>query len=410
MLGSIPIISPLFQALLNTLGWVLATIYRFIPNYGVSIILLTLLIKFLLVPLGVKQIKSMQLMQSIQPKIKDIQKKYKGNKAKTQEETMKLYKEAGVNPLGGCLPLLLQFPILISMYAVIRMPTLEPTTDAAGKSAYIVQNNHLPVDSKLFSNVIEHENTGIIIVNLQCSAGQSGTTAVLNDTEKQPIQPDRPLINGANQEPIPNLTSRSTLDCGDGPVAKIPYFLLLALMVATTYYQQRQMTKASPPSASAGQQQQILKFMPFMFGIFGFTFPAGLVLYWTVSNGFQITQQTLLLRAGHIGPDALDRKMAEQRAKNAAKGTQPEKKGFMARMLEAQQQKGDPKSAKPAPKGGSRDPGSTPPKPSGPRRKPNTGGNKGGGSKGSGGNAKGGGSKGAGPKKRPGGGSDGSAG
>ena len=406
MLGSIPIISPIFQALLDAIGWVLATIYQFIPNYGVAIIILTLLIKFLLVPLGIKQIKSMQHMQAIQPKIKDIQKKYKGNKAKVQEETMKLYKEAGVNPLGGCLPLLLQFPILISMYAVIRMPTLEPTTDTAGQAAYVVMNNHLPVDSKLFSNVIEHENTGVIIVNLQCSAGQSGTTAVLNDTAKQPVEPGRPLINGANNEPLPpNLTSRSTLDCGNGPAAKIPYFLLLALMIATTFYQQRQMTKASPPNAGSSQQQQLLKFMPFMFGIFGFTFPAGLVLYWTVSNGFQIAQQSLLLRAGHIGPDALDRKMAEQRAKNAAKAGQPEKKGFMARMLDqAQQQKDDPKKSKPAPKDGGGRSGSTPPRPSGPRRKPNTGG-----SKGSGGNPKGGGSKGAGPKKRPGGGGDGSA-
>ena len=136
--------------------------------------------------------------------------------------------------------------------------------------------------------------------------------------------------------------------------------------------------------------------MPLMFGIFGFTFPAALVLYWTVSNGFQIGQQFLLMRAGHIGPDALDRRMAEQRAKNAAKGEKPEKKGYMARMLEqAQQQKDDPKGSKPAAKGGK--PAGTPPPPSGPRRKPNTGGSKGGGSKG------------AKPKKRPGGGGDGSA-
>ena len=84
--------------------------------------MLTIVIKVVLLPLGVKQIKSMQAMQAIQPKVKELQKKYKGNKAKVQEETMKLYKEAGVNPLGGCLPLLLQFPILIAMYAVIRAP------------------------------------------------------------------------------------------------------------------------------------------------------------------------------------------------------------------------------------------------------------------------------------------------
>ena len=72
--------------------------YDVIPNYGVAIIILTLVMKFVLFPLGMKQIKSMQHMQALQPKIKDIQKKYKGNKQKAQEETMKLYKEAGVNP------------------------------------------------------------------------------------------------------------------------------------------------------------------------------------------------------------------------------------------------------------------------------------------------------------------------
>ena len=102
----------------------LAWIYDVVGNYGLSIIVLTIVIKVVLLPLGVKQIKSMQAMQAIQPKVKELQKKYKGNKAKVQEETMKLYKEAGVNPLGGCLPLLLQFPILIAMYAVIRAPEL----------------------------------------------------------------------------------------------------------------------------------------------------------------------------------------------------------------------------------------------------------------------------------------------
>ena len=114
-------------------------------------------------------------MQAIQPKVKELQKKYKGNKQKIQEETMKLYKEAGVNPLGGCLPLLLQFPILIAMYAVIRMPLLEAVpAQSATPASYVVQNNHLPVDSRLFADVIEHTNTGMVIINLQCSPAQSG--------------------------------------------------------------------------------------------------------------------------------------------------------------------------------------------------------------------------------------------
>ena len=120
-----------FQALLDAIGWLLASLYDLTGNFGFAIIILTIVFRVVLLPLGIKQIKSMQAMQALQPKIKEIQKKYKGNKQKIQEQTMKLYQEYGVNPLGGCLPLLLQFPILIAMYAVIRAPIPYAETDPA---------------------------------------------------------------------------------------------------------------------------------------------------------------------------------------------------------------------------------------------------------------------------------------
>src|SRR3954463_13995252 len=93
-----------WQTLLNALGWVVAQIYSVIPNYGVTIIVLTVLIRLVLLPLGIRQVRSMQHMQIIQPKVKQLQAKYKGNKTKQQEEIMKLYKEYGVNPFSGCWP------------------------------------------------------------------------------------------------------------------------------------------------------------------------------------------------------------------------------------------------------------------------------------------------------------------
>jgi YidC/Oxa1 family membrane protein insertase len=306
--------SPLFQSLLDGIGWVLAWLYGLVGNYGLAIILLTVAIRVVLLPLGVKQIKSMQAMQAIQPKVKELQKKYKGNKQKAQEETMKLYKESGVNPLGGCLPLLLQFPILISMYAVIRPPTVIPetpeghlATSTEETAKYEIHNNHLPIDSDLFHAVVSHEGTNFLFMNLQCSAAQAGTDVVLKDSEGRQIVAEKPLEVGETEVG----KSRSTLDCGDGIPVKIPYFAILVFMIGTTFYQQRQMTKASPAGAQSSQQQAILKIMPVMFGIFGFTFPAGLVVYWTTSNLWQIGQQAALLRAGHIGPDALERRRQE---------------------------------------------------------------------------------------------------
>ena len=315
--------SPLFQGLLDGIGAVLAWLYSLVGNYGVAIIILTVVIRVILLPLGVKQIKSMQAMQAIQPKVKEIQKKYKNNKQKAQEETMKLYRESGVNPLGGCLPLLLQFPILISMYAVLRAPEVIPQT-ADGQVAqtqeatdhYEIHNNHLPVDSELFRNVVSHEGTGFLFMNLQCSAAQAGNQVPLKDSQGKEIVPEKPLqVDG---EVVGS--SRSSLDCGEGIPVKIPYFAMLAFMIGTTFYQQRQMTKASPAGAQSSQQQAILKIMPIMFGIFGFTFPAGLVVYWTTSNLWQIGQQAALLRAGHIGPDALERRRQEIANKPPKKG------------------------------------------------------------------------------------------
>ncbi|MCX7970791.1 MAG: YidC/Oxa1 family membrane protein insertase [Negativicutes bacterium] len=89
-------------------------------NYGVAIILLTVAIRLALYPLTVKQMKSMRAMQELQPKMKQIQEKYKDNKEKLQRELARLYKEAGVNPLAGCLPLLVQMPILIAIFWAIR--------------------------------------------------------------------------------------------------------------------------------------------------------------------------------------------------------------------------------------------------------------------------------------------------
>ena len=335
-----------WQQLLTGFGWVLAQIYDLVPNYALAIILLTLLIRVLLLPFGIKQIKSMQHMQALQPKIKELQRRFKNNKQKQQEETMKLYREAGVNPLGGCLPLLLTFPFLIAMYAVLRPPVLAPTTTSTGQSAYVVVNNHLPEDSALFRNVVTHQKLDVAGASLQCSLATSGEQVELKDTQGQPIQPGLQILGPGNETLPFDAVSQSTLDCGTSKFPDaIPYVLLIALMVGSGFYQQRQMTKANPPSAQTGPQMAVMKYMPLLFLVWGWQFPAGLVLYWTTSNGIQIGQQWILLRAGHIGPEAVERRIAEHRERAAQGG--PQKKGIMAWLNEkasaAQEQQGQTK-------------------------------------------------------------------
>jgi len=181
-----------------------------IANYGVAIILLTLVIKLILYPLTVKQVKGMKAMQELQPKMKELQEKYKGNPEKLNKEMAILYKDSGVNPLAGCLPLLVQMPILMGIFYAIRD----------------YQYVHLP--SFLW---------------------------------------------------IADLSAPDNL------------YILPIVSAATTYIQQRQ------TSTEMNQQAKIMmNFMPLFIGYISITFPAGLVLYWVVSNIFQIVQQWWMYR------------------------------------------------------------------------------------------------------------------
>ncbi len=302
-----------WQALLDGVGWIIAKIYDLVPNYGVTIILLTVLIRLILLPLGIKQIRSMQHMQLIQPKVKQIQHKYKQNKTKQQEEIMKLYKEYGVNPFSGCWPVLLQFPILISMYSVLRHPQHPVHIPERSELQQVIEQQipQLESSADVPTKPGPPGGTSFLGMNLLCAATQAGNPrAELGD------------------KPIDGKEIVYPVNCGDSSVDRIPYYIFAALMFGTTYYQQRQMQKASPPGAASQQQQMLLKIMPLMFGVFGIFFPSGLVVYWTTSNAWQIGQQYFMLKSR---PTA---EMLAARAAENDKGDKTKRKGFMTSMAE----------------------------------------------------------------------------
>lgn len=112
----------MFDWIKQGIGYILGWIYDFFPNYGIALILFTFAIKLLLLPLGLKQQKSMTKMQVMQPKLEALKERYKNDQQKLSQETMKLYKEYNISPMGGCLPMLIQLPILIMLYRVIQAP------------------------------------------------------------------------------------------------------------------------------------------------------------------------------------------------------------------------------------------------------------------------------------------------
>ena len=240
----------LWNGLLGGLGSVLSFFYDVIPSYGMAIILLTIFVRLLLLPLTIKQTRSMQAMQVIQPKVKELQRKYKGNRQKLNEELMKLYKEHQVNPLGGCLPLLLQFPVFIALYQVL--------TSGGG-------TQHVPAGALKASIVGGQER--FLSLNLACSPSAA--------------------LDPAN---FPSL------ECGSGGVAgALPYFVIMALVVGTMFYQTKQMQRnATGPQAQ--QMRMMTTLMPALLGVFSYSIAAGVLVYWVTTNVWQIVQQQVMLR------------------------------------------------------------------------------------------------------------------
>ena len=104
------------------IGYLLALIYKLVGNYGISLIILTVIVKLVLYPLYAKQIKSTANMSDMSEKAKEIQNRYANDKEKMNEEMQKLYAETGFNPMSGCLPMLIQFPIIMGLFALLRNP------------------------------------------------------------------------------------------------------------------------------------------------------------------------------------------------------------------------------------------------------------------------------------------------
>jgi len=252
----------LWSSLIDFVGNILEFLYGFTHNYGLAIILLTIIIRVLMYPLMQKQMTSMTETQRIQPLMQEIQRKYKSDKEKMNQELMKLYKEHNVNPMGGCLPLLIQMPILILFFQVLR------------EFEYYIPNTNV-----IDGGFLWIKNTAIVKV-LENGAEVAKIVAGL-------AAPDQ--LFGVLPESVPMI--------GGTPIGILPI-----LVGATMYIQQKLTTPAMPSSSqsssssnpAAGTQKMMTTIMPLMIGFISFTLPSGLSLYWVTSTVFGIGQQLLI--------------------------------------------------------------------------------------------------------------------
>lgn len=224
-------------------------------DFGIAIIIVTLIIKFLLIPLSKKQIESQKKMQELQPKIKETQEKYKHDKEKQSRALLELYKENKTNPFAGCLPLIVQLVFLIAIYRVL----------------FNISSAGLNVDENILYSFLS--NPGQI-----------------------------------NKMFLGIIDLSATIDFNHFAAKDLPQLILILLAAASQYFQTKMLMTArkkenknktpvannEKPDFSEMMTKQMLYLGPLLTLFIGIKFPAGLALYWLISTGFMIVQQYYL--------------------------------------------------------------------------------------------------------------------
>jgi|HubBroStandDraft_6_1064221.scaffolds.fasta_scaffold35525_4 YidC/Oxa1 family membrane protein insertase len=262
-----PILANVIQQAFSPLISLFETIMVFIHahivggSWGLAIVGLTVLVRAVLVPLTYKQLKSMQEMQRLAPELSAIKEKYKEDKQRQQQEMMKFYQERGINPLASCLPLLLQLPVFISLFYMLRTdlkkhicgPQLVSYYNAHPKLATTYKSAvHIETVAKLPSKFIE---------NTTCNTVAPHSAKFLF---------------------IPDITSKAT-----GVVLVVLILLYVGSQVGSTLIA----TATADPT-----QRRMMLLLPLIFVVILFRYPAGLLVYWITTNMWTIGQQYVIRR------------------------------------------------------------------------------------------------------------------
>ena len=239
--------------ILNPFVTLLTLLYAVLGSMVLAIVVFTLLVRLLTYPLTAQQMKSSQAMSKLQPEIKKLQEKYKGDREKISAEQMRLYREYGVNPLGGCLPLLIQFPIFIALYqAILHSLAANPLQllDLSGRLLIPGLSSYIPLNN---------------------------------------------MWLGMNLAMPPNISA--------GGIAAVVGVTLIAATVITTWLQFKVTTPPpvknadGKPDQTAAMTQSMGTIMPLMYGFFAISFSIGISIYFIVSNLAGILQAVLMGRA-----------------------------------------------------------------------------------------------------------------
>src|SRR6478735_4601064 len=258
----------------------LSFFYSIWPSYAGAIALLTLTIMLVLLPLTLKGTRSMLATQQLQPEMKKIQARYKDDRQKLNEEMLKFYKENDINPVAGCLPLLLQIPVFFFLYrTILGLTHRAPYGYDMGASV-----------SRATSGA-----TG------RASGSAPGIWEQFGNFWPQHLDKSSSLYQSLHAT---NKMQSWGLDLADSALKAfthgighaLPYIVIVLVVAGTSYIQQKQISGRMPQSQVNQQQQMLLKIMPAFFALISLSIASGVVVYFLVSNLFRIGQQALITK------------------------------------------------------------------------------------------------------------------
>jgi YidC/Oxa1 family membrane protein insertase len=224
-------------------AWVLEHIYAVVPNYGVAILILSLLWMIIISPLTLKSTRSMLAMQKLQPQLKKLQEQHKNDKQAFAQAQMELFREHQVSPFGSCLPMLLPLPVFFALFRVIQ---------GLGRP----DPKYLSHSSRMYQDIVAANGH----------------------------------LNAFGMDLSQNAFSHHSSFW-----AALPFWILLLVMAGTGYLQSAQMMSRNP-NAAQNPQMRLMKYLPLLFVIFFIRFPAGVLLYYAMSNVCRIVQQDAMYR------------------------------------------------------------------------------------------------------------------
>ena len=263
----------MIEAIANFFGIIIRFIYEMVNNnYLISILIFTFLTKLILFPLTFLQIKSTEKLQDIAPKDKAIREKYKNDEKKQAEELSKLYSENKINPLGGCLPILIQLPIILGMFYIVKQPL-----------TYIIQTpqSEIKTYTATYLGKEESEVTDAEIKTYEIQIAEKNNIIDMN------------VGLGLNLGQTPSNVFSKEKDKKASPISLIIPILAVVLSFAQTKLMQKNNNTNADESAQQMQKSTNLM-MPLLSGIISYTMPLALGVYWLFGSLLQILQQMLI--------------------------------------------------------------------------------------------------------------------